>query len=98
MIAEECAPLAVIGDGGGLPKDPRDRSSISAAQGHEDARHERKMKGQLELVPLPQVGAHVLGPLVGLAQQDPSRVVLIDKAANFLEEGMRLRQVLAVGS
>ena len=41
---------------------------------------------------------HIGRPLVGLGQQHPARIFVVDHLAAPLQEGVRLRQVLAVGA
>ena len=45
-----------------------------------------------------EVFDHIGRPLVGLGQQHPARVLVVDHLAAVLEEGVRLGQVLAVGA
>ncbi len=48
--------------------------------------------------PCAEVGDGVLRPLVGLGEQDAIFVLAVEVAAQFLEESVRLRQVLAAGA
>ena len=48
--------------------------------------------------PCAEVGDCVFGPLVGLRQQHPVAVVVVDVLAELSQEGVRLGQVLAVGA
>jgi hypothetical protein len=48
------------------------------------------------LVAVAEVGGGVLGPLVRLGQQHAILVARVDVGAQLLQEGVRLRQVLAV--
>ena len=110
VVAQEDAPLAAVRDGRGLLEDLRDREPVLAAYGHEDARHHREVEAHVALVaggePLAGVGValaaevvdDVGGPLVGLRQQHPARVVVVDVAADRLEGVVGLGQVLAVGA
>ena len=89
------------GIGGVGLEDLRDRVALLPAHRHEDARHDREVERHLALVALDRVAEvvdHVLGPLVGLAQQHPVRVALVDLGPDPLEELVRLREVLAVGA
>ena len=52
----------------------------SCAMRHEHARHQREVEGHVALVAVAEVGAHVLGPLVGLGEQHAVRVVRVDVA------------------
>ena len=110
VVAQEDAPLAAVRDGRGLLEDLRDREPVLAAYGHEDARHHREVEAHVALVaggePLAGVGValaaevvdDVGGPLVGLRQQHPTGVVVVDVAAHRLEGLVGLGQVLAVGA
>ena len=53
MIAQEQRPLARFGNGRRLLENIDDRNAIFHAQGHEEPRHERKMKRHVAFVPLP---------------------------------------------
>ena len=54
---------------GSLRDDVGDRQPIFLAQGHIDARHQRKMKCHMAFVSVAEVGADVGGPLVGFGQE-----------------------------
>ena len=98
VVAEEQAPLAGLRDDRRLGHDVVDREPIFLVQGHEQSRHQREMERHVALVALAEVGDRVLGPLVGLGQEHPSRIAGVDMLAEGLEELMGLGQVLAVGS
>jgi hypothetical protein len=55
------------------------------------------VEGHVELVPRAEVGTHVLGPHVGLGQQDLAREALVEAPAQVLEHLVGLGQVLARG-
>ena len=71
-------------------------------RGHEDARHQREVEAHVALVAadlgIAEVVDDVGRPLVRLGQQDPAGVLVVDDLAAALEEGVGLRQVLAVGA
>ena len=98
MVAQEQAPLAVLGDGGRALEDLVHRSCLFAAGRHEHARHHGEVEGHVALVALAEVLDDVLGPLIGLGQQDAVGVLRVDGGAHLLEEVMGLGQVLAVGA
>ncbi|CAM5693532.1 hypothetical protein SGLAM104S_08783 [Streptomyces glaucescens] len=102
VVAQEDAPLAVGGDGRGLGQDLRDGVAGFAADGHEDAGHDREVEGHVALVAAAGVVAevvdHVLRPLVRLREEDRVRVVGVDLLAHPLQELVRRRKVFAVGA
>ena len=110
MVAQEDAPLAPVRDGRGLLEDLRDREPVLAAYGHEDARHHREVEAHVALVaggePFAGLGVPLAAevvddvgrPLVGLRQQHPSGVVVVDVAADGLQRLVGLGQVLAVAA
>ena len=96
VVAQEDAPLAVVGDRRRAVEDLDDRRGVLAPQRHEHPRHEREVEGHVALVPVLEVLHDVLGPLVGLREQDLVRVLLVDRLAQALEVLVGLREVLAV--
>ncbi len=98
MVAQEQPPLGGVGDLGGAVHDLDDRGAVLAAQGHEHPRHHREVEGHVALVAVAEVGDDVGRPLVGLGQQQPARVLLVDLLADPLQELMGLGEVLAVGA
>ena len=102
VVAQEDAPLAAVRDRRGLLEDLRDREARLAPYRHEDARHHREVEGHVALVAaglgVAEVVDDVRGPLVGLAEQHPAGVLVVDEAADLLEEVVGLREVLAVGA
>jgi len=55
------------------------------------------VEGHVALVPLAEIGARVLGPLVGLGEQHPAGEAVVDVTAELGEELVGLGEVLAVG-
>ena len=102
MVAQEDPPLAVRRDRRRLREDLRDREPVLPAHRHEDPRHQREMEGHVALVAagrgFTEVLHHVGRPLVGLREQHPPGVLVVNDLAAAPEEGVRLRQVLAVGA
>ncbi len=97
VVAQEQGPLAGLRDRRRLLEDIEDGEAVLHANGHEQPRHERKVKRHVALVAGAEVGDRVLRPLVGLGQQHAVAEALVDVAAQLLQELVRLRQVLAVG-
>src|SRR6266849_6808573 len=73
----------------------RGADPVAVAQVH--AGHEREVEGHVELVAIPEIGADVGGPLVGLGQENAPLVLGVDVTADLPQELVGLRQVLAVG-
>lgn len=97
VIAQEDGPLAIVGDRWRLADDVGDRVAVFAREAHEDARHEREVEGHVALVALAEIGARVLGPLIGFRQQHAVRIALVDLGPEPLQDLVGLRQVLVVG-
>jgi hypothetical protein len=97
VVAQEDAPLALLGDLWRLLQDVHDGEPVLLRDGHEQPRHQGEVEVHLALVAVPEVGRGVLGPLVGLREEHPTRVP-VEVAAQLLEEGVGLGQVLAVGA
>ena len=55
------------------------------------------MEPHVALVALAEIGARVLGPLVGFGQEHPALVMLVEIGADRLQHVMRFGQVLVVG-
>ena len=90
--------MARFRDGRCAGQDLQDRLPIGPGQGHKDARHEGEMKVHVKLVAVPQVGAHILGPLVGFGEEQAARGNLIHKGPQALQIVVRLGQILTVGA
>jgi hypothetical protein len=97
VVAQEQAPLAVLGDVRRALEDLVDRRGHLAAHRHEHARHDGEVEGHVALVAVAEVLHDVLGPLVGLREQHPVGVLGVHRRAHLLEEGVRLGEVLPVG-
>ena len=82
VIAQEQAPLAVVGNRRRLGHDVGDRQAIFLAQGHVDARHQGEVEGHVALVAIAKVGAHVGGPLVGFGQDEAVGIFGVDGGAD----------------
>ena len=94
MVAQEEAPLARFWNLGGSGQNIDDRLTVFELQRHEHARHERKMKGHMKLVPAAEVLAHVRGPLVGLSEEKVAGIVFLEPAAQKPDHVVRLGKVL----
>ena len=98
VIAQEQRPLAIGRDGRRFLQDLHHRKAILHANGHEQARHQREMKGHVAFGAVGEIGDRVLGPLIGFGQQDAVLVFRIDVLAKLLQERVRFGQVFAVGA
>ncbi len=98
VVAQEERPLRGVGDGRRLVEDVDDREPILHPQRHVHPWHEREVERHVALVAGAEVGHGVLGPLVGLGEQHPVAMVLVDVRAKLAQEPVRLGQVLAVGA
>ncbi len=81
VISQEETPLAALGDLRRLGHDVVDRKPIFLMKRHEQPRHEREVEDHVAFVPLAEVGDGILGPLVRLGQEHPSREAGIDVRA-----------------
>ena len=95
MVSQEDAPLARLGDGRCALDDLDERLAVLQPQGHEHPRHQGEVERHVELVAVPEIGTHVLRPLVGFGEQRLPREVLVEALAEESEHIVRLRQVLA---
>ena len=82
VIAQEQAPLAIVGNGRSLRHDIGDGQPIFLPKRHVDARHQRKMEGHVALIAIAKIGAHVRRPLIGFRQDQPIGIIGIDRRAN----------------
>ena len=96
VVAQEQAPLAVVGDRGRLVEDLVDRLGRLASQRHEHARHDGEVERHVALVAVAEVLDHVGRPLVGLGEQHAIGVVRVDLGPHPLEVVVGLGEVLAV--
>ena len=95
VVPEEEAPLTGLGDRRRVQEHVRDGPAVPAEDGHVHARHQREVKGHVELVAVPEVGADVPRPLVGLGQEDAAAVLGVQTGPEALQEDVSLREVLA---
>ena len=98
VVAQEDAPLAVVGDGGRLRDDVGDGEAVFLAEGHVDARHKREVKTHVALVAFAEVGADFGGPLVGFGEDEAVGVVGIDGGADGADDVVGLGETLAGGA
>ncbi len=52
----------------------------------------------MALIALAEIRPHILGPLVGLGQNEPTLIILVDGGADSFDGDVRFRQVFAVGA
>ncbi|GAQ77536.1 hypothetical protein T45_09355 [Streptomyces turgidiscabies] len=102
VVAQEDAPLAVVGDGGGLGEDFGDRVARFAPDCHEDAGHDGEVECHVAFVAaageVAEVVDDVFGPLVGFCEEDGVGVVVVDFFADVFEELVGGGEVFAVGA
>ena len=96
VIAQEGAPLAAIRDLRGSGKDVGDAHPRVLSEGHEEAWHHREVEGHLALVAGPEVLDDVVGPLIGLTEQNASRIFPVDHGPQVLEDLMGPGKVLTI--
>ena len=89
--------MAIVGDRRRLADDVGDRVAVLAREAHEDARHQREVERHVAFVSFAEIGARVLGPLIGLRQQHAVRIALVDLRPEPLQDLVGLGQVLVVG-
>ena len=95
VVAQEHGPLAAVGRLRRLAQDVDDREAVFHAQAHEQARHQREVERHLALVAVAEVRGRVLGPLVRLGEEHAVGEAAVDRAADLLQEVVRLLEVLA---
>ena len=96
VVAQEDRPLAVGRDVGRLAHDLDHRVAVLLRDGEEEARHQREVERHVALVAVAEVLAHVLGPLVGLGEQDAAGVTGVERGADALDHRVGRREVLVV--
>jgi hypothetical protein len=95
VVAQEERPLAALGDLRRLLEDVDDREAVLHLDRHEEARHQGEVERHVALVAAAEVLGGVLGPLVGLGEEQPVGEALVDVAAQVLQELVGLGEVLA---
>ncbi len=98
VVAQEDGPLAGGGNVGRLADDVGDGKAVFLRDRHVHARHQREVERHVAFVAIAEIFLRVLGPLIGLGQQQASRVLGIDHRADALEHLVGLGQVLVVGA
>ena len=78
-----------------LVQDIDDRKAIFHVHGHEDARHDGKVKCHVALVAVAEIGDGFFRPLIGLGEQHAIAIFLIHMAAQLFQELMGFRQIFA---
>src|SRR5262245_43261290 len=94
MVSQKERPLASVWNFRRLAQDLRNGMAVGLAQCHEDTRHERKVKGHMAFVLVTEIRSYVRWPLVCLSQKHARLVVLVEKAAQFLQYTVSLGEVL----
>ncbi len=97
MIAKEDRPLATSGDGRRLIEDIDNREAVFHLDGHEDARHQRKMEGHVAFVAAAEIGGSIFRPLVRFRQEDAVFEGFVEMGAQLLEKAMSGGEIFAVG-
>ena len=98
VVAQEQRPLAIGRDIRRLAQDVGDRKAVFLGDRHVDPRHQRKMIGHVAFVAAAEIFLHVLRPLIGLGQQHLALGIGVELAAQLLDDGVGLGQILVVGA
>ena len=98
MVSQEDSPLSTLREIGRVGHDRPDVIGMTSGERHVEAGHQREVEVHMALVAVSEVLDGVLGPLIRLRQQQRVWKLAVDQGSNFLEEGMGLGEVLAVGS
>ena len=70
--------------------------SVLQRERDEHAWHQRKVEGHVALVAIAEIFGGVLRPLVGFGEQHAVGIMRVDFSADFLDDGVRLGQILAI--
>ena len=95
VVAEKERPLGRRGDRRRLRQDVHDGEPILHPERHEHPGHQGKVERHVAFVSFAEIRGRVLGPLVGLGEEHPVGEVPLDVAAQRLQKGVGLREVLA---
>ena len=68
------------------------------AQSHIHPGHEGEVKCHVALIPIAVINAYIVRPLVGLRQDGPGGILLIDLRTNALHHCVGFGEIFAVGS
>ena len=96
VVAQEDGPLAALRDLRGLAHDVGDRVPVLAGDRHVHARHEREVERHVAFVAVAEILRGLLRPLVGLGQQHPVGIALIEGRTDRLDDVVGLLEVLAI--
>ena len=91
MISQEHRPLTIVGNRWSLLENVDDRKPILHLQGHEHARHERKVEVHVRFVSSAEVSSRILRPLIGLREQHSIWKFCLDMSTQPAEILMRFR-------
>src|SRR5690606_17475714 len=99
VVAQEDAPLAGVGDFGGLGHDFGDGVALFAADGHEDAGHDGEVEGHVAFVAagggVAEGCDEVGGPWVGFGEEDGVGAAAVYFGADAFEVGVGFGEVFA---
>ncbi len=98
MVAEEDPPLARVGDGRGGGEDVDDGGGVPGGDRHVEAGHHGEVERHVALVAVAEVLNDVVGPLVGLGEEDGVGELGGDRLPDLLQVRVGLGQVLSVGA
>ena len=94
VVAQEDRPLAVRRDVRRLSQDVGDREAVLLRDRHVHPRHQREVERHMAFVAVAEILLRVLGPHVGLGQQQATRIVAVHLLADQLQDVVRLAQIL----
>ncbi len=98
VVTQENRPLAIVRDIRGLFEDFDDGIAVFLGDGHEHARHQRKMISHVAFIAVTEVVAHVFRPLVGLGQKQAATIMLVHHCPHLLDDRVSLGQIFVVGA
>ena len=94
VVAQKDRPLTVVRDLRRLAHDLGDRVAVLLGGGHVEPRHQREVERHIAFVAVAKVLARVLGPLVGLGEEQPTGEARVHRRAQLLDHLMGLGEVL----
>src|SRR5215475_3606724 len=94
MVAQKERPLASVWNLRRLAQNLRNGVAIGLAQSHEDTGHKGKMKGHITFIFVTEKWPYVRWPLVRFGQKHTRFIVLVEKATQFFQYCVSLREIL----